>query len=138
MPRALMSSRTRHDRAALKRELARLPREVTTEITWRMKQLDVNKAELARRMDVSPGRVSQILSGDENVTLRTLASVCVALDAQMEVKIVGNEGDSLRDDAWSPGSTAGSGTATPADPGSSRPQRPAGVPATSSRSGRYH
>ena len=78
MPRVLMSKHGQ-DRQALNRELARLPRDVTTAITWRMKQLDMNKAELARKMGVSPGRVSQILSGDENITLHTLAHcVCGA------------------------------------------------------------
>ena len=87
MPRVLMS-RGGQDRQALSRELARLPREVTTAITWRMEQLGVNKAELARAMGVSPGRVSQILSGDGNLTLHTLAAVCVALDARLEAKLV--------------------------------------------------
>jgi transcriptional regulator with XRE-family HTH domain len=117
MPRVLMS-RAGQDRQALSRELARLPREVTTAITWRMEQLGVNKAELARAMGVSPGRVSQILSGDENITLRTLASVCVALDARLDAKLVPNEGDSLRGDARYPGSLVGSGTDTRDDPGS--------------------
>ena len=111
MPRVLMS-RGGQDRQALNRELARLPREVTTAITWRMKQLGVNKADLARTMGVSPGRVSQILSGDENITLRTLASVCVALDAQLDVKLVPNGGDPLPGDVPHPGSSVGSGTAT--------------------------
>lgn len=90
MPRVLMSKHGQ-DRRALNRQLARLPREVTTAITGRMKQLDMNKADLARKMGVSPGRVSQILSGDENITLHTLASVCVALDSQLDVKLVPNE-----------------------------------------------
>jgi transcriptional regulator with XRE-family HTH domain len=103
-------SRGNQDRQALDRELARLPRDVTTAITWRMEQLDMNKAELARKMGVSPGRVSQILSGDENLTLRTLAHVFVALNAQLDVELVPNDEDSRRDDAWRPGSLAGSGT----------------------------
>jgi transcriptional regulator with XRE-family HTH domain len=107
------------DREKLARELARLPRDVTTAITWRMKQLDVNKAWLAREMGVSPGRVSQILSGDENLTLRTLAAVCVALDARLDVELVPNGEDSRRDDARHPGSLAVSSPAAPRDLGSS-------------------
>lgn len=72
----------------LDRELARLPREVTTAITWYMKQRGLDRAGLARMMGVAPGRAAQILSGDENLTLRTLAAVCAALGAQMEVKMV--------------------------------------------------
>ena len=111
MPRVLMS-RGGQDREALNRELARLPREVTTAITWRMKQRGMSKADLARTMGVSPGRVSQILSGDENITLRTLASVCVALDAQLDVKLVPHGGDPLPGGVPHPGSSVDRGTAT--------------------------
>ncbi len=57
---------------------------VVDEITWYMRENKVTRAELAQAMSVSPGRVSQILSGDENLTLRTLASVIEALGAQIE------------------------------------------------------
>ncbi|MFD0383253.1 hypothetical protein ACFQ2B_15445 [Streptomyces stramineus] len=36
-------------------------------------------------MGVSPGRVSQILSGDENLTMRSLAAVADALDMRIEI-----------------------------------------------------
>jgi hypothetical protein len=38
-------------------------------------------------MGVSPGRVSQILSGDENLTLRTISGVLAALGAELEVTL---------------------------------------------------
>lgn len=94
MPK-MSRSRSVQDRDALNRELARLPRGVTAAINRRMKQRDMNRTELARAMGVSPGRVSQILSGDGNLTLGTLAAVCVALDAQLEVKLVPSSSDSL-------------------------------------------
>jgi transcriptional regulator with XRE-family HTH domain len=62
-----------------------LCRAVTDEVTWYMREHKVPRAELAQAMGVSPGRVSQILSGDENLTLRTLASVVSALGARVEV-----------------------------------------------------
>jgi DNA-binding Xre family transcriptional regulator len=71
-------------------EMARLPRDVTTAITWFMKENRVSQADLAKELKVTPGRVSQILSGDENLTLRTLAAVCVALDAHFDVDLVSN------------------------------------------------
>jgi hypothetical protein len=71
-------------------EMARLPRDVTTAITWFMKENKVSQANLAKELKVTPGRVSQILSGDENLTLRTLAAVCVALDAHFDVELVPN------------------------------------------------
>jgi transcriptional regulator with XRE-family HTH domain len=38
-------------------------------------------------MGVSPGRVSQVLSGGENLTLRTLVSLATALDGRFEVQL---------------------------------------------------
>jgi transcriptional regulator with XRE-family HTH domain len=86
--------------AAVDYEAARLPRELSAAITWYMdhKKPRVTRADLARMLGVTPGRVSQILSGDENVTLRTVATVCVALGAQLETpKLVDHDG--LRDRA---------------------------------------
>ncbi len=51
-------------------ELTRLTMQVTDEITWKMRILGLSRADLASRMGVSPGRVSQVLSGGENITLR--------------------------------------------------------------------
>jgi transcriptional regulator with XRE-family HTH domain len=58
-----------------------LARQIVDEVTWYMRQHKVSRADLAQSMRVSPGRVSQILSGDENLTLRTLGSVLAALGA---------------------------------------------------------
>ena len=49
------------------------------EITWYMSEHKVSRADLAQSMAVSPGRVSQILSGEDNLTLRTLSAVLDAL-----------------------------------------------------------
>src|SRR5690242_1022578 len=61
-----------------------LTRLIVDEITWYMREHKVSRAELAQTMNVSPGRVSQVLSGDENLTLRTLSSVLSALGAQVD------------------------------------------------------
>jgi len=118
MPGNVVSSSSRDrqrrgpDRHAMDRELARLPRELTAAITWYMKQKRMSKADLAREMGVTPGRVSQVLSGDDNLTLRTLAAVCVALDARLDVKLVPNGGDLLRSDEY-PRSSASPAAVTP-------------------------
>ena len=75
----------------LDREVARLPLDVTTAIKWFMDENKITNSQLADLLGVSRGRVTQILSGDENLTLRTLASVAAALDAHFEVRLVGNE-----------------------------------------------
>ncbi len=57
------------------------------EITWYMSEHKVSRADLAQSMGVSPGRVSQILSGEDNLTLRTLSSVVDALGAGFEISL---------------------------------------------------
>ena len=50
-------------------------------------QRGLTRADLAARMGVSPGRVSQILGGGENLTLRTLAALSTALDARFDIAL---------------------------------------------------
>ena len=80
------------DRNALEYEMARLPRDVTRAISWYMEEKGISQRRLAERMKITPGRVSQILSGDENLTLRTLAAVCVGLGAHFQIDLVANTG----------------------------------------------
>ena len=82
-----VSSSPEADDAGIDEELSRLITEVTNEINWRMREEDVTQADLAGRMGVSPGRVSQVLSGGENLTLRTLVSLATALDGRFEVQL---------------------------------------------------
>lgn len=67
--------------------LSRLITQVTNEITWNMREHGVSRTDLASRMGVSPGRVSQVLSGGDNLTLRTLAALATALDAEFQVEL---------------------------------------------------
>ena len=48
-------------------------------------RLGITRSELAKRLHVSRPRISQILAGDENLTLRTLVGVAVALDSKLRV-----------------------------------------------------
>jgi transcriptional regulator with XRE-family HTH domain len=70
-----------------------LVRTFVDEVTWFMSQHKISRADLAHSMGVSPGRVSQILSGDENLTLRTLSSVAAALGAEVEVILHAIDGE---------------------------------------------
>jgi transcriptional regulator with XRE-family HTH domain len=65
---------------------------LTNEISWYMRERGLTRAELANRMGVSPGRVSQILSGGENLTLRTLAALSTALDARFGIELTALKG----------------------------------------------
>lgn len=58
----------------------------TSELVFQM-LLDsgVTQAELARRMNVSAASVNQMLSGERNLTLRSLANIADALDQSIEI-----------------------------------------------------
>ena len=58
----------------------RLIAEVTEAIWQAMEEAGVNKADLASRMGATKGYISQVLGGSRNMTLRTLADICFALD----------------------------------------------------------
>ena len=68
-------------------EMHYLVTQLTNEITWHMKERGLSRADLAALMGVSPGRVSQILGGGENLTLRTLAALSCALDAHFDLEL---------------------------------------------------
>jgi transcriptional regulator with XRE-family HTH domain len=84
---ALQRGAKRTERGYRQDEPADLASGIVDEITWFMREHKVSRADLAHSMGVSPGRVSQILSGDENLTLRTLSSVVGALGARVEVTL---------------------------------------------------
>ena len=68
-------------------EMLALVTQLTNEINWHMRERGLTRADLAARMGVSPGRVSQILGGGENLTLRTLAALSTALDARFDIQL---------------------------------------------------
>jgi len=49
---------------------------------------DISKAELARKLGRSKAYVTQCLSGRQNLTLRTLADFCTALEHRLELGAV--------------------------------------------------
>jgi transcriptional regulator with XRE-family HTH domain len=73
--------------ARVDEELSLLVTQLMNEINWHMRERGLTRADLASRMGVSPGRISQVLSGGENLTLRTLASLATALDARFELDL---------------------------------------------------
>jgi antitoxin component HigA of HigAB toxin-antitoxin module len=85
---SLRGSSARQDiEAQVEEELSRLVTQLTNEITVHLREHGLTRAELASRMGVSPGRISQVLSGGENLTLRTLAALSTALDAQFDMQL---------------------------------------------------
>lgn len=58
----------------------------TSEMLFQMLlDAEVSQSELARRMEVTPASISQYLSGERNLTLRTLANIADALDMSVEI-----------------------------------------------------
>src|ERR1700728_852848 len=90
-------------------EMLALVTRLTNEITWYMRERGLTRADLAARMGVSPGRVSQILSGGENLTLRTLAALSTALDARFDIELSALKAD----DTYASPDTASADAATP-------------------------
>jgi transcriptional regulator with XRE-family HTH domain len=91
-------------------EMLALVTQLTNDITWYMRERGLTRADLAARLGVSPGRVSQILGGGENLTLRTLAALSTALDARFDIELIAlKSGDSYRsrDTAQADASPAG-------------------------------
>ena len=73
--------------AQIDEEMIALVTQLTNEVNWHMRERGLTRADLAALMGVSPGRVSQILSGGENLTLRTLAALSTALDAHFNIAL---------------------------------------------------
>lgn len=87
-------------------EMLALVTRLTNEVNWYMRERGLTRADLAARMGVSPGRVSQILGGGENLTLRTLAALSTALDARFGIELIALKAG----DAYTSRHTAGAQT----------------------------
>lgn len=57
---------------------------VTRQIRLRMEDMEISQAELAKRLDVSQADISKKLSDENNLTLRSLALIADALEAEWE------------------------------------------------------
>jgi transcriptional regulator with XRE-family HTH domain len=79
--------------------------EATDTVAALVESLGLTQRELARRLGVSEGRVSQILSGKENLTLRSLASLGWALGMRFDLEprpMVDRAGTPAADDPPAP------------------------------------
>lgn len=62
--------------------------DVSEQIFAMMKAKGISKAELAKRLGHSRPYVTKVLSGDMNITLKTLAKILYHLDAKGKMKVV--------------------------------------------------
>lgn len=58
-----------------------------------MKERQIRRIELARALGVTQSYITQLLSYKESVTLRAYAKIMVALDCDLEVRLVPKEDD---------------------------------------------
>lgn len=61
--------------------------ELTEQIGYRMTEMKISKAELARRTGKKPAQISAILSGQRNITLKTIVQMAMALDLRLSCKL---------------------------------------------------
>jgi len=61
--------------------------DVTEDLLIAMEDAGITKAELARLMNKSKSRISQMLTGEANMTLRTLATMCFEIGTKIDVRI---------------------------------------------------
>ena len=73
-----------------------LSNQVGLTVSQRMEDLGLTRSALARRLEKTPAWVTQLLRGDGNLTLRTLASLAVALEFEWRL------GDIILDQATVP------------------------------------
>jgi len=81
------SSTTRKPRSPEEELIAR----TTESILEAMKRRSVTKAELARRTGTTNAYITQLLSGDRNLTLKTIAVVAEALNVSPRLTLLEND-----------------------------------------------
>ena len=60
---------------------------VGEQIVARMEQQGLTQADLARKMGVSRARISQILRGNDNLTLKSIVAVAIGLDCRVDLQL---------------------------------------------------
>ena len=65
--------------------------DVGERIVERMEDLGMTRTELAAAVGVSKARISQILGGHDNLTLKSLVAVAVGLGSRVEVRLTDSQ-----------------------------------------------
>ena len=61
--------------------------DVTNRLTEALEQAGVTKAELAKRIERSPGFVSHVFGGGRNLTLKTISDIAAALSLRPTLQL---------------------------------------------------
>ncbi|MEJ5360211.1 MAG: helix-turn-helix transcriptional regulator [Desulfobacterales bacterium] len=62
--------------------------DVTEKICKQLKEDNISRSDLARRLNKTKGYISQLLNGARNLTLRTIADIAVAIDCRVVISFV--------------------------------------------------
>lgn len=57
------------------------------DISAKMEGLRINKAELAKRLNVSPAFISKVLGCNHNITLKTMDSISHVLKMELRIQV---------------------------------------------------
>jgi len=63
----------------------------TEKLVAKMLELQVTRAELARRLDVSKTFVTRLLNGNSNMTIKTMVSIANVLECRLNLDIYNKE-----------------------------------------------
>jgi transcriptional regulator with XRE-family HTH domain len=80
--------KSRASESNLAYEFARISQDVATAVAGRMDDLHMSQTDLAKSIGASTARVLKILSGDELLTLRSLAMLATAVGGHFEITFV--------------------------------------------------
>lgn len=80
-------------------EVETLSLSLTDLISDAMQTAGISRAELARRIGVSPAHVTQTLSGQRNMTLKTVAEALYALGLRLDARAVPLDSTKIEHDA---------------------------------------
>lgn len=76
--------------------------EVTERLTEALLEQGITRAELARRLERSPGFVSQVLQGGRNLTLRTVGDIAGALSLRPSLALSPQSKPAISRNRWIP------------------------------------
>ena len=62
--------------------------EFTEAIAERMSQLKMSNSELAKKLRVKPSYVTKVLKGGTNFTLQSMVKIGLALDSELQIRLV--------------------------------------------------
>lgn len=72
----------------------------TVGIVALMRKHDVSRAELARRLEVSPAYVTKVLKADANLTIESMVKMARALDGTVRIRVEPQFTQVAGDGAW--------------------------------------